>query len=258
MVVPKLIGRTGNQAFEIATAIAYAKRNGMDYHIPAHTENDKVWPPNFTDLENANYNPFLSEIEINEFQHNYSEIPFENHYKDFNVILRGYWQSALYFEKYRTEVLDALAFADHYYIGRCSLHVRRADYLLYKDKHPPVTEVYLNKAINYILHNTGVANFHVFSDDIEWCKNFLEKDVTLKGLTFSFSENNNPLDDLYSISQCEHHIIANSSFSWWGAWACSNENKVVVSPSKNNWFGYGNSMLSTETLIPDSWIQIAY
>jgi hypothetical protein len=70
----------------------------------------------------------------------------------------------------------------------------------------------------------------VFSDDIDWCKKnlpFLDEKI--------FIEGNDDFFDLYLMSKCQNNIIANSSFSWWGAWLNKSENKKVMSPK--NWFG---------------------
>jgi len=110
-----------------------------------------------------------------------------------------------------------------------SLHVRRGDYLkepLFKDI---CTEEYYQKSIQYILETQDSPLFVVFSNDIKWCKS------EFKDINAIFVEHNsgsNSFRDLQLMSLCKHHIIANSSFSWWGAWLNDNPDKVVVSPKK--------------------------
>ena len=77
-------------------------------------------------------------------------------------------------------------------------------------------------------------HYLVFSNDIEWCKYHLTKDsLGIKNIIYV--ENTKPYEDLLLMQQCNHNIIANSSFSWWGAWLNSNENKKVIAPKL--WFG---------------------
>ena len=85
----------------------------------------------------------------------------------------------------------------------------------------------------------------VFSDDIKWCKdNFTEG-------PFIFVGGGEDYIDLHLMSKCKNNIIANSSFSWWGAWLNNNENKRVIAPK--DWFGSSNSHLNTDDLIPGDW-----
>ena len=90
-------------------------------------------------------------------------------------------------------------------------------------------------------------NIVVFSDDIPWCKENLIFDNII------FIEGNKDYEDLWLMSLCEHNIIANSSFSWWGAWLNENKNKKVVSPL--NWFGQ-QSNTNQSDIVPESWIKI--
>ena len=87
----------------------------------------------------------------------------------------------------------------------------------------------------------------VFSDDIDWCKG------VFRGDRFTFIEGEKDYIDLYIMSQCKNNIIANSTFSWWGAWLNKNKNKKIVAPKK--WFG---SLIShnTKDLIPKEWIKV--
>jgi hypothetical protein len=99
------------------------------------------------------------------------------------------------------------------------------------------------------MRNQGVKKFYVFSDDIEWCKNFFS-DI----LDFEFISGNNEIRDLYLMSSCENNIIANSSFSWWGAWLNKNPNKKVIAPSV--WFGPAKKNVITEDLYCKNWIKL--
>ena len=108
---------------------------------------------------------------------------------------------------------------------------------------------YLN-SLNYLKSITN-SNFKifVFSDDIKWCE---ENFGFLNNKTFI--SDNKDYEDLYLMSMCKNNIIANSTFSWWGAWLNKNENKQVIIPSK--WFGISNSHLNTNDLYCDKWIKL--
>lgn len=236
-VYVKQYGRLGNQLFQKAAAIGYATKHGLDYCLSGRPRNS------------------VYAIKIDEVQHNYKDLPFDENWRGFNdIILNGYWQSAKYFDHCREEVLKTFGFNWELRQGWCSVHVRRGDYLLYPDKHPVVPYDYLKLAVVLIYQKTGCENFHVFSDDIPWCKSVFEQCKH----NIIYSEGHTPDEDLILGSCCEHNIISNSTFSWWQAWLGQNPNKVVITPSKDNWFGEGNRHLNTSDLIPESWIQIKY
>lgn len=160
-----------------------------------------------------------------------------------NIDLSGYFQTEKYFSHIREKLLKIFSFKaeieknslDYWsnYIfpflndsHLVSLHVRRGDYTLYPDHHPTCSTEYYNQAISSF---DGDFKFLVFSDDIEWCmENF-------KGDRFHFVNTGSPYTDLKIMTMCNHHINANSSFSWWGAWLNTNTEKRVICPSK--WFG---------------------
>lgn len=236
-VYAKQYGRLGNQLFQKAAAIGYAMKHGLVYDIESYR-------PRF-----GNYLIH----HIRESAHNFMPLPAPAPAAK-HVILEGYFQSEKYFDHCREEVLKAFGFNWELRQGWCSIHVRRGDYLLYPDKHPVVPYDYLKLAVVLIYQKTGCENFHVFSDDIPWCKSVFEQCKH----NIVYSEGHTPEEDLILGSCCEHNIISNSTFSWWQAWLGQNPNKVVISPSKDNWFGPGNAHLDTSDLIPESWIQIKY
>lgn len=231
MVTAKLYGRLGNQLFQKAAAIGYAEMYGKSYSFGGK---------------------FIAPTVVYERGHSFNELPDIQSPK--NIVLDGYWQSEKYFSHCRETILEQFNFKWQHRAGWCSIHVRRGDYLNYIDKHPVVTEFYLLAALEKMVELTSNENFIIFSDDIPWCKRFFSQ----YRCNFQYSEGKSEKEDLELMSSCEHNIISNSTFSWWGAWLNQNANKIVISPSKDNWFGPGNSHLDTSDIIPDSWIQIKY
>lgn len=248
MIEPTLIGRLGNFMFEVATAYAYSIKHGMDYNVnKAEDVNnyiDRFFPHLVTNKRLINYDTWK------EPSHAYTEIPkFEN------VKILEYFQSEKYFKDYRNDILALFNFPYEKIEGWVSIHVRRGDYLQYYNSFPPVDERYLSVAMRLLAKN-GYKKFIVFSDGMDWCKQNLNS-VKYPEYQFIYSEGKNEFEDMAKGSMCEHNIISNSTFSWWQAWLNQNPNKLVVSPSKFNWFGK-RVRLSTEDIIPESWIQITF
>jgi hypothetical protein len=175
-----------------------------------------------------------------------------------NIKLIGHFQSEKYFINHKNEILKLFEIDDitkNYLLEKygeilnqdtCSIHVRRGDYLGLQNHHPIQPIEYYQKAINII----GEENhFLIFSDDIKWCE---ENFSFLKNKTFV--SDNLDYEDLYLMSMCNNNILANSTFSWWGAWLNNNENKQVIIPSK--WFGVSNSHLNTNDLYCNKWIKL--
>jgi hypothetical protein len=125
-----------------------------------------------------------------------------------------------------------------------SLHVRRTDYVTSNGYHPVQSIEYYKNAIDII----GDYDYiFVFSDDIQWCKD------NLKFKNMVFMEGFSDIEDLHIMSLCQNNIIANSSFSWWGAWLNIHPEKKIIAPT--NWFGE-QANLNTSDMIPSDWIKI--
>ena len=106
-----------------------------------------------------------------------------------------------------------------------SLHVRRGDYLNLKNI--GVLDVdYYKQAVAYIRKNVEKPTFYIFSDDLDWCK----KSLGFLDDCIYVDRTETEIDDLKLMSCCQHNIIANSSFSWWGAWLNKNPKKTVIAP----------------------------
>jgi hypothetical protein len=251
MVTFRNKGRYGNVLFELATTIAYAKRHNLEFTVPVHTD-DPFWAPvYYTHLANPNFNPSLEEVILEEKQYNYKELSFEESWRDKNIILDGYFQSEKYFKKYRQDILNIFGFNNQFdKKGYCSIFVRRSDYLNMEDKHPVMRLDYIKKAMDYIVANSGMKNFIVFSDDIPWCKeNIINTGYEVEfntGLPFH-------LEMLY-MSCCSHNIIPNSTFAWWSAWINHNPDKIVVAPK--TWFGSDYAHHDTSDICPETWVRL--
>lgn len=182
-----------------------------------------------------------------------------------DVYLDGYWQSEKYFKEIedllrneftvRTEPDDANASLLERIMGAhaVSLHIRRGDYVsnpITQSIHGTLHMDYYVSAMRFLAEQIEDPHFFVFSDDPEWARGNLKSKFPIKFVTNNDADTN--YEDLRLMSSCKHHIIANSSFSWWAAWLCSNPEKLVFAPRK--WFE--GSDRDTRDLIPGTWNRI--
>lgn len=246
MVTTKLIGRLGNQIFQIATVIGYAKKHSMPYCIPQRSINENIWPAFFKHFP-TEPNRFIPYNDYKEPSHSYNEIP-----KFQNIRLEGFFQSEKYFSDYRQDIINAFQIPYKKLDGFVSIHVRRGDYLDMQDKHPVITYEYISEAVKHFI-GLGYKSFVVCSDDIKWCKIQL-KPLELYGAVFSYSAGHGPIEDLAMMACCEHNICSNSSFSWWAYWLNRNPDKIGIMPKV--WFGPGNSHLSDVDIYPEGVIKL--
>ena len=187
----------------------------------------------------------------------------------------GFWQSEKYFKNIeeiirkeftlknkiedRNETDEAKIFLDKIKESKnsISINIRRGDYvenIKTRMYHGLISKDYFINGVRYIVNKLNLKkdenNIFVFSDDIEWCKNNL-LDLKKEGELVFVSENLNPTDSLYLISKCQHNVIANSSFSWWGAWLNQNKDKIIIAPK--NWM---RSNIDTKDICPEEWIRL--
>lgn len=179
--------------------------------------------------------------------------------------LSGAWQSELYFSDIRDDLLKEISLLPQFnptcieidsqiaQSNSVSVHVRRGDYVSNtkaKAYHGLSTLRYYKNAINYILERVESPTFFVFSDEPEWVKKNLHLPCNAR-----YVEHNSPTNaivDLHLMSLCQHHVVANSSFSWWGAWLSRSANQIVIAPEQ--WYAVDRP---TPDLIPARWIRMA-
>lgn len=258
MVSIRRAGRLGNELFQIAAAIGYAAKHGIEWSMPRST-NDAVWNPiHFPDLYNPKWVEGKEDVLVNEnwnMQIHYQDIPFIEEWRDKQIVLNGYYQSHKYFDHCRDAVLHAFGLPWELNKGVCAIHVRRGDYLLYPTKHPVVNMIYLVQAVD-AMKKIGITRFKFFSDDIPWCVT-CGINLQFPDCEFEYSTGKSEMEDLVGMSSCEHQIISNSTMSWWAAELNRNPRKVCIIPSEQNWFGPDNH-LSVKDLYREEFVQIKY
>lgn len=181
-----------------------------------------------------------------------------------NVYLSGCWQSELYFRQIREKLLEELVFPPD--IGNqnekilkminnnnsVSVHIRRGDYLegrASKVYGGICTDQYYDNAVSYMRNKHRNTHFFIFSNDVEWVKeHYSSNDMTV----VDWNTGENDYLDMYLMTQCRHNIIANSSFSWWGAWLNQHTDKEVISPIR--WFN--PEYHEAPHIICDDWIRM--
>lgn len=290
MIIVKIHGGLGNQLFQYALGRALAESLHMPLKLDISFFMDS--PNRKFLLENFNISPqFATQKEINRVKMRdypssiqklisiFRKIKKENtlYIKEGSrtldvdqlggydqIYLKGYWQSEKYFryiepiirseftltskpdptnQQYLEDILSS---------NSISVHIRRGDYV----SNPSVNKRfvvcsldYYQKAIDLISEKVTNPQFYIFSDDPEW----VSKNFHIQHPTFLISYNKNQEhEDLRLMSSCKHHIIANSSFSWWGAWLGTNIDKITITPYK--WLNDPSKV--SRDIIPDGWIRI--
>ncbi len=180
-----------------------------------------------------------------------------------NVYLEGFWQSEKYFKPVeqliRQEfiVKEPPSIANRKYldeinsVNAVSVHVRRGDYVDDKETnavHGVCSVDYYTEAVTRISAEISNPRFFIFSDDMKWTRENLSP--LFHPVVFIDPNQQAPQEDLRLMSSCKHHIIANSSFSWWGAWLNNDAKKKVIAP--RNWF----TTLENNDIIPGGWLTL--
>lgn len=239
----------------VATTIAYAKKHGLEYHIPDYSDDPNPQRQKvFTHLTNNNYDNSLPKIKIQEEHYHYKEIEFQEDWRDKNIEMNGYFQSWRYFHEYREDVLKAVGFDGiETKKGFCSLHYRSGDYKLYPTFHPIITEQYITEAVSRMKLN-GYNIFLVFSDGMDEIKEIIKNCPFDRRLSFVYadgkSQGNIEKLDLMEMASCESNIIANSSFSWFASYINPNPEKIIVAPRR--WFGEKLSHNTSDLYLPNT------
>ncbi|SMD10837.1 alpha-1,2-fucosyltransferase [Sporomusa malonica] len=267
MIVVQLMGGMGNQMFQYACGRALALRTNKQLYLDVghyYANNKRRY-----ELEKLNIQatpiPLLDELKdrlqvINERQFNFD--PNIIALRDNVILSGGYWQSEKYFLDFASVIREELTPKRHNLSAESlnvamdmknytsiAIHVRRGDYELLKG-HGVLPMDYYEQASSYLAAKGPSARFYLFSDDIEWCKR--EFTAFPNAHLVEHTREKGSHEDLWLMSQCQHNVIANSTYSWWGAWLNDNPQKIIIAPER--WFA--GLHLNTQDLIPNDWIKL--
>jgi len=225
-------GRHGNQMFQVASVYGIAKKTG---HTPCANLSQSTLKDCFemTGIEDSLVESGGVYME-NKFSFNERTFDFPS---DININCEGYYQTEKYFKHCESDIRDMFTFKENirHKAGEVlpsgvlvSIHVRKTDYVQLKETHHNQSDEYYQKALQKVQAHFGDEVIPVvFSDDIPWCR----ENMTWLPSQTVFMENDLNVD-MCVMSWCNSHIIANSSFSWWGAWLGQGK---TIAPKK--WFG---------------------
>lgn len=286
MILVELNGGIGNQMFQYAAAKSLALHKKTILKLDVTPASHKSMPqelkarpfdlhyfdlpdPIAASLEIASFlttkqlGKIIEKTKANHKRKIYRE-PFFHYDENFfkangDVFLKGLWQSEKYFKPFEKEIRNIFTFKEVSHLASqnlknetsVSVHIRRGDYLtkISQEILGTLPISYYQQAIEVIKSKISNSTFYFFSDDIDWAKSNFQ---IPNAIFVSNSLTKNHFEDLYLMTQCQHNIIANSSFSWWGAWLNDNPNKIVIAPER--WFNKGPK--DTQDLIPEGWIKI--
>jgi hypothetical protein len=191
------------------------------------------------------YNPYISKIKSSAYLDGYWQS--EKYFSDVADIIRNEFTLKNRPNDENLKLLEKIKDFDS-----VSMHIRRGDYVSdpkTNETHGFIGLDYYNKAIGFISSRIDKPYIIVFSDDIYWARrNF----TTSLPVYFISNDNGNDCEQLWLMSKCKHHIIANSSFSWWGAWLSGNDSKIVIAPEK--WFA--DKAMESRDIYVDSWVKL--
>ena len=271
MIIVRLIGGLGNQLFQYAMARRISIINSepikLDIFPFEQYKLHKYCLHHFNIVENyatiEEINTLFAAGRVIRESHFHFDPQILNAPGD--IYLDGYWQTEKYFKEIEktirtefqirtpTEEINLITASKIMDCNSISLHIRRADYVT----NPGANKVhgvcsidYYHNAIIKITTAIHTPHFYIFSDDIKWA----QENITIDYPTTFVSQNgpDKNYEDLRLMSLCKHHIIANSTFSWWGAWLAANKNKIVITPTR--WFS--TTDIDSKDIIPENWFSI--
>jgi hypothetical protein len=273
------MGGLGNQIFQIFTTIAFSIKSKNNFHfLPLEILGGGTCTLRYTYWNSffSNLKPFLIKILpqmeiIRENGFRYNDIPNSN-LSNKNILLHGYFQSYKYFQEYyktiykiikldemKKELVAKYNINQDYLKNTVSMHFRLGDYKKVSDVHPIMKYEYYKKSLLHIQNITNSINLNILffceDEDIETVIETIDK-LQDDFPNYTFERKYSHLDDweqMLLMSVCYHNIIANSSFSWWGAYFNSNLDKIVCYPSL--WFSIQTNIDTTD-LCPEEWTKI--
>lgn len=289
MIIANIIGGLGNQMFQFASAEAMGAATGqpvryvIDLFEQQNTHNgfelERVFGLTVPTASTADLASLIGQIRAHptsrralakfnapqwlcgrhfRIEHGFSFDPDLAGRLRSGGYMHGYWQSERYFAPVADQLRAAFTFraVEHLALPapaeiNVSLHVRRGDYLAEGSVHAPCDANYYERALRKLDLPIKQTALFIFSDDPTWARTTLFR-LHPNLHIIEGHKGKDSYKDMYLMSRCDHHIIANSSFSWWGAWLNSSSKKRVIAPRR--WFS--DSLLDDCNIIPSEWERI--
>lgn len=288
MIIVRLMGGLGNQMFQYALARHIAIKNDTEvlfdltsfssdvnrkyslgvFNIKANIaeieqiesfNEAKKYKKNWMKIKNILCGEYIPKIREKKFTFDKNILEKGN-----NIYLSGLWQSEKYFNdifniiqddfQVKTPMNDVnLKVADEIRKepNSVSIHIRRGDYLENDNNYIGLCTLnYYYQAIEVLQSKMQDLNLFIFSDDIKWAKENFVSQHSIRFINHNLEEN--AYEDMRLMSLCQHNIIANSTFSWWGAWLNDNPRKISIAPKR--WFK--SNKLDYKDIVPETWIKI--
>jgi len=285
-LIVKFNGGLGNQMFQWAFAHALEKKTGIQVLLDMTFFEKNYSRPYELDVFSMDVKKvqgFWANFKLNTIwrlrkklknkkffgTHIYEEPCFEYDPSVFNIepntYIHGFFQSEKYIKDVENEIREAFKFKvlpdeqNQKNIDKIqstnsvSLHIRRGDYVQkkrFQDKYATCSLDYYKRGVEYIAERIENPTLFIFSDDKEWVKENLK--LPYECVYVDNNSGAKSYEDLRLMSLCRHNIIANSSFSWWGAWLNNNKEKIVIGPQK--WFN-DEKVIQTD-IIPEEWVRL--
>ena len=275
MIIIRVKGGLGNQMFQYAIAKAFSLETKRPFKLDISIfESYKLhnYGLHHFNIQSNFYLPeskwkrklkkiFNKVVFYNEDHHAFNFNPNLIQTKSDILFLEGYYQSEKYFLKYEKEIradfeivsplkqktIETVAYMQT--VNSVSIHFRRGDYIG-NPVHETDNTTYYKDTIQLIESKIEHPVYFLFSDDIPWVKENFTSNFETHFVDFNDASTN--FEDLKLMASCKHNIIANSSFSWWGAWLNKNPNKIVIAPKK--WFN--SEKVNTSDILPENWIKL--
>jgi hypothetical protein len=288
MITIHLKGGLGNQLFQIFATIAYCLEHGHNYVFPYSDklEAGMVRPTYWNNFLKNLLAHTTANISYMHMHHQMKNLPVLTepffHYQPLPLIesrvdfaVDGYFQSYRYFEKYQEKIYEKIGLAQlqqnikndykHYLDNKftISMHFRLGDYKYKQEYHPVMPKEYYEKSLGYIVSNVNVpirVLYFCEQEDNEYVCSVIEYlQKQLKNYSIEFVKVDDTIDDwiqMLLMSCCNSQIIANSSYSWFGAYLCQDDKKHVCYPNK--WFGSAMGHTIMDDLFPPTWTKINF
>lgn len=274
MLTVEIMGGLGNQLFQIFTLLSTSLDNKIPFYFEYKDKSSREDRPFYWSNFLNRLSGFIKTIHpvliYKEQGFHYTPIPGNRFPRDKNIKLFGYFQSYKYFhhnketmfklinlEKQKSELKKK--YDNDFFENTVSLHFRIGDYKNLQQHHPVMTMDYYISSISELIKVTSKDNWKILyfyekNDEKEVQNNINILNSKFPNIKFvSVDHNLADWEQMLSMSLCKHNIIANSSFSWWGAYMNNNDNKVFY---PNKWFGPAQGNKNTNNLFMDNWIKI--